>query len=127
MGSGVALAILQKYPVVLDKYKEMFKDVSVYDTHELLGKNQFVSVSYGLTVVNMFTQEKTGSSDQVVGQVAISYDAIYNCFSRLNVMIPGEVLSIPMIGAGLGGGNWKIIEQIINETTPDVDVHVYVL
>ena len=25
-----------------------------------------------------------------------------------------------MIGAGLGGGNWRIIETIIDETLPDV-------
>lgn len=33
---------------------------------------------------------------------------------------------MPKIGAGLAGGNWDIIEQIINEEIGDVEVRVYV-
>jgi hypothetical protein len=37
-------------------------------------------------------------------------------------------LCFPMIGAGLGGGNWKIIEAIINETVPkDIETRCYQL
>lgn len=35
-------------------------------------------------------------------------------------------LAIPKIGCGLAGGNWNIVEKIINEVTGDkLDVYVY--
>jgi O-acetyl-ADP-ribose deacetylase (regulator of RNase III) len=36
-----------------------------------------------------------------------------------------QYVAMPMIGAGLGGGNWKVIEAIINHRLKDFDVRVY--
>ena len=39
----------------------------------------------------------------------------------------GFTVAIPKIGAGLGGGDWKKIEKIIEEEFKDVVPNVYVL
>lgn len=34
---------------------------------------------------------------------------------------------MPKIGAGLAGGNWEIIEKIINEESIGTEIRVYIL
>jgi O-acetyl-ADP-ribose deacetylase (regulator of RNase III) len=38
-----------------------------------------------------------------------------------------DIVAMPKIGAGLGGGDWKIIEAIIESAFHDRDVYVYEL
>ncbi|WWS23940.1 hypothetical protein vBKpnAMK2_00291 [Klebsiella phage vB_Kpn_AM_K2] len=33
-------------------------------------------------------------------------------------------LYIPKIGAGIAGGDWELIEKLINLATPDIDIMV---
>jgi len=106
MGSGVALAIRQKYPEVYTKYSLLCSKNSDID---LLGNYQFVSVGENLSVVNLFTQLNYGRS----ATRYISYDAIDDAFRGCFSLLDNETLNIPYIGAGLGGGNWKIISSII--------------
>ena len=36
----------------------------------------------------------------------------------------GKKIGLPFIGAGLGGGNWKEIENIIKEELADQDITI---
>jgi len=36
-------------------------------------------------------------------------------------------IGIPKIGSGLGGGDWDIIENIVNKVFVDTDIYVYIL
>lgn len=126
MGSGVAGAIRKKYPGAYEVYRERFK------THGLLLGScvRFRSLVDNKIIYNLITQENFGNVAEIR---YVSYDAIERCFSSLDFTIrnvknmEGHGLAIPKIGAGLGGGNWNIIETIINETTPSVDIVVYEL
>jgi O-acetyl-ADP-ribose deacetylase (regulator of RNase III) len=72
----------------------------------------------------MMTQEHYGRT----GQKYVDYDAVQTCFQRLRrIMKEGDSVAIPKIGAGLGGGDWKIIEKIIEEEMEGVQVTCYVL
>jgi len=110
MGSGVALAVKQKYPRVYDAYKQR---CDKFEPKFLLGSMQFVFAtvsSYDVVVVNAFTQLDFGAHRRQV-----SYDAINDIFEELAThTLENHTLNIPRIGAGLGGGNWGIIEKIIN-------------
>jgi O-acetyl-ADP-ribose deacetylase (regulator of RNase III) len=44
----------------------------------------------------------------------LRYDALAQVFEKLN-SADLEELHIPKIGAGLAGGNWDLIETIIND------------
>ena len=121
MGSGVAKAIREKYPDVYRKYQ---KDVESWKegfgaTFGQLGRVQFIGVSQKLVVANCFTQDFFGTLKRHV-----DYEAVAKCFYELNKRRDwyGQ-LNIPKIGAGLGGGDWSVIESIIkSEYKADVIV-----
>jgi O-acetyl-ADP-ribose deacetylase (regulator of RNase III) len=114
-GAGIALAIKNRYPVAYKVYRY------VYETDGLkLGEICSAEVEPSKYIVNANTQRNTGAGRQ------ISYDAIVKCFEEVNnlakiIRAEQGTLDIvfPMIGAGLGGGNWNIIEKIIDETVSD--------
>lgn len=66
-----------------------------------------------LFVINAYTQ-----FDYKGAGVKVDYSAIEQVFRRINLDFKGSHIGIPLIGAGLAGGNWSIIEKIIvNELT----------
>ena len=113
MGSGVALAVKKKYIGVYGDYRKR---------HETTGLE--LGAAYPVTVAenelilwNAITQNLYG-----IGVRQVSYDAIQTCFEHINTVVgqyegyfPTEI-HIPAIGAGLGGGNWEIIREIIEQT-----------
>lgn len=115
MGSGVAKALKDKYPIVESEYKK-YCDTYHIENPYLLGTVQYVKITPTLFVVNAFTQEFYGRD----GMKYVSYDAIEKCFKIIverqgltKLFLP---ISFPKIGAGLGGGDWKIIEAILEKT-----------
>lgn len=113
MGSGVALAIRNKWPQVFSRYRDTYEQEGLQ-----LGEVFPVTVSPELRVWNAITQNLYGRN----GSRFVSYDAVETCFSEINqylLTVPDPApreLHIPLIGAGLGGGNWEIIREIIEQT-----------
>lgn len=60
-------------------------------------------------IVNLYTQADVG------GGVQVDYDAVVVGFSRIRQMFNNLRIGIPRIGAGLGGGDWGVIENIIDQ------------
>lgn len=113
MGGGVAAIMAKKFPKAYKEYAQLYNDKGL-----TLGHVQFVDCGTKI-IVNMMTQDNYGTKHRMV-----SYDAVADCFEWLNRM-NGQTFAIPKIGAGLGGGNWNIIEAIINESTPNISIYVY--
>ena len=107
MGSGVALAIKQAYP---EAYQEYLNDSMI------LGFISDYWVNYDLVIINGITQEFYGRD----GKRYVNYKAICDVFTQAVSMgrLYGFTLNFPKIGAGLGGGDWNIIEQLINDCDP---------
>lgn len=122
MRSGIAKAIAEKYPSVKEDYHKWCKEMKERDL-PLLGRFRLSFVDDG-KVLNCATQETYGYK----GAKYVSYDAIDDIFRKIRRHAPKDtVLGIPKIGAGLGGGNWNIIEKIINEAIDDMEIFVYEL
>ena len=128
MGSGVALAVKKKWPNVFLRYQKLCA-ANTAPTKSFLGYVQFVSSieDYAGTedfpvIANCFTQDRYGTDKRHV-----DYDAVALCFFTLNYRsgLYGH-LNIPKIGAGLGGGDWSVIESIIKSEYKD-DVTVWEL
>lgn len=117
MGSGVAKIVKERYAVAYTAYVAFCKTQNVL---RLMGRNVAVKCNHNRTIVNMITQERYGRD----GQRYVSYDAISKCFNSLENM-GYEKVAIPKLGAGLGGGDWTVIEAIINSETPNTDIWVY--
>ena len=79
--------------------------------------------NHNLEVVNAYTQydyrKQYGDND-----INVDYMAIEDVFTRINHDFKDKKIGIPLIGAGLAGGDWELIESIIERTTPDVDITV---
>jgi len=118
MGSGVALAVKQKYPEVFKDYVERHAKSTPDEPGLVLGDAYAVTVKNNeLVIWNAITQNLYGT-----GHRQVNYDAVETCFAKINNLIgqykdyfPTEV-HIPLIGAGRGGGNWEIIREIIEQT-----------
>lgn len=118
MGSGVAKAIRAKYPNVYESYR------SVYEMGGLqLGYVDWAAAAPGLFIANCITQENFGRD----GKRYVNYSALARCFHEVvtdalehKQKFPkvDTTLHFPKIGAGLGGGDWAIIEQLINDSDP---------
>lgn len=49
------------------------------------------------------------------------------CMRKINQQFSGLHLGIPLIGAGLAGGKWSIIKQIICDNTTELQVTIVAL
>ncbi len=76
-------------------------------------------------IINAITQEYYGRDHKRY----VSYNAIADAMSRINLIakLGLKEVAMPKIGAGLAGGNWNIIEAIIESELKDVQPYVYVL
>jgi len=128
MGSGVALAVREKYPGVYTEYARVCAEAERRLCGSLLGTCQFVYVNPQLVVVNAFTQVYPGTDSRKV-----DYDAVVTCFEEINRFVDAAVninqtVSFPKIGAGLAGGRWDVISGIIDTVVSEkFQKHLYVI
>jgi len=111
MGAGVALAIKNKYMGCYDAYRNHFEDFGLK-----VGEVIPYIVNDDLIIWNAITQESYGSFGRHV-----SYDGVEETLAQIEYGMKifqhmPAVLNFPMIGSGLGGGKWPIIEAIIDNT-----------
>lgn len=108
MGSGVAKAIKDKWPVVYTDYRRFYES-----NKPLLNKIQIVAVSTEQSVINMFAQEYYGYDRNQY----TSYDAFWKCLNKIKNTVPkGSKIAFPSkIGCCRGGANWKVILTMISE------------
>ncbi len=121
MGSGVAKAIRDKWPVVYEKYKNYCETI-VYG--QLLGTVLPVSVSPEQRVMNLFAQDNFGYD----GKRYTSYDAIDTCFKKVaSYCEKHDVKSIALpwhMSCDRGGANWNIIMEMLNEHFKETEVEI---
>lgn len=131
-GAGFVMALSKRWPVDAKEespeymYRRWADLPSVKPPFEL-GQVQFVVVPQGITVANMVAQSGTVNAKN---PRPIKYDALAKCLRTVAVAC-GDACEIhaPMFGAGLAGGNWKVISALIEEIwcEPGIQVTVYKL
>jgi len=111
MGSGVALAISNKWPLVRQSYLKMFEMADAKNQKIRLGQTQYVKVSTGLIVANGITQSGFGSD----GGKYATVEAIEECINTVASMLvntkqPAEYrrVHMPQIGGARGGLNFEV-------------------
>ena len=111
MGAGVAKAITDKYPQCYVNYLHSKDEYR-------LGKVIWYFHDYGgsLLIANVITQQYCGRDNKRY----VNYTALATGFSKVFDFNEGKKHPVyfPKIGAGLGGGDWNIIEQLINDADP---------
>lgn len=120
MGSGVAKAIRSNFPEAYDEYMELTGKIK---PEQLLGHAQVVQ-SKNKFITNLFGQLYYGYD----GKRYTSYDALYDGFSYIaqHAKRAGKSVAMPyLIGCGLGGGDWKIVQTMIEQIFEDVTLYKY--
>jgi O-acetyl-ADP-ribose deacetylase (regulator of RNase III) len=117
-GSGFVVPLGNKYP----KSKERYLLNDDWGFHRL-GELQLEELnSDRLYVANMIAQTLGGSRP-------LSYEHLVFCMHYLKKQIIDENLSIsaPLFGAGLAGGDWNIIKELIKDCWSDsgIEVNIY--
>lgn len=123
MGSGVAKQLRATYPDIFTDYKALI-DESYKDGRSPLGKVAWSDITTDLVVANAITQTFYGQD----GKKYVSYDALDAAFASIASFAKTEeyVIHVPyLIGAGLGGGNAGIIEEIISANTQNLVVNFH--
>ena len=119
MGSGVARLIRARYPNVYEIYALKHK-VFGLDLGDIIP----VATTDGRIVVNAVTQEYFGGD----GRRYVDYAAIETCMKKINDRAKdwnAVEIAMPRLGAGLGGGDWNVIEDIIIKSATNFIPVVY--
>lgn len=107
MGAGIAPQIKAKFPeAYAADCATTAGDVSKMGTITH-------TVSTTPIVVNMYTQFDTKGRRS--GHRDFDYDAFRKALKEVRAKFSGKMMAMPKIGAGLAGGNWEIIERILEE------------
>lgn len=107
MGAGIAPQIKNKFP-----------EAYAADCATVAGDiNKLGTISYTEEttpiVVNLYGQfDYTGRRS---GQMDLDYGALRKALAAMKEKFSGKMFGMPMIGAGLAGGDWNVIERIIEE------------
>jgi len=127
MGKGVAKFVKEQYPELY-----MADQNSPVTENERLGSFTTCKLRNGKIGYNIYSQfdyrKQYGDKD-----ININYKALEDGIELVlqDVKEKGlKSLALPKIGAGLAGGDWKIIENIINklsEKYADIPISIYEL
>lgn len=128
-GAGFVLALSRKWKEPEKSYREWFRGNEKSFPFQL-GEVQFVKVENDIVVANMIGQHTTSYSRDKDGNLIppIRYNAIEECLNKVAEYAKQHNCSVhmPKIGAGLAGGDWNKIEEIINKCLVEKNIQTYV-
>lgn len=107
---GLAGAIFGKYPTAKIAYKNK---TTTFKPWDLLGVTQLVRVDEDLHIANMFAQYDFGNDCRKTEYGSFKY-CIQDLVNSIWKMEYNNIFFPYMIGCGLGGGSWHVIEDMIN-------------
>jgi O-acetyl-ADP-ribose deacetylase (regulator of RNase III) len=118
MGAGIALQIAKRYPQAYEA------DQATPKGAEKLGTISYANLTRShtgviQTVVNAYTQRYPGRENP-----EILYSSIRKCLKEVKQNFEHCKIGLPLIGCGLAGGDWWIVEQIVIDELSDRDVTV---
>ena len=124
MGSGIAKTVRQLFP---DAYAEDCK-TKKGDSSKLGNYSKLESIDDNnkpITIINGYTQNKYGRQP-VNKEPFVDYEKLRKLFVQINKDFKGKTIGIPKIGATLAQGEWYIIQRLITESTPNVNIVLFI-
>ncbi len=119
-GAGIALQIMQQFPEAYEMDK-----TTEYADKKKIGTYSFVRIVRNgkmFHIVNAYTQYEYG-----IDKIRCNYNAIDSVFRKISDVYNGKRIGYPKIGAGLAGGDWNIISEIIERNLIDQDHTLVIL
>lgn len=120
-GAGFVLALSKRWSEPEAFYHAIGDDL-------VLGTTMFVQVESNIIVANMIAQNniisKTSKDNPPIDYIALE-STLKTVYDKAKFMKAS--VHMPKIGSGLAGGDWYVIENMINNIfSEDVDVYVYI-
>lgn len=111
-GKGFVLALSARWAEPETRYRAWFRGQA--EVPFALGEVQFVAVEPALWVANMLGQHGIREAGAAP---PIRYEAVQAGLSKVAqfAQLHNATIHMPRIGAGLAGGNWESISQVIGE------------
>ena len=116
MGAGIAPQIKHKFP---EAYAA--DCTTTAGDQSKLGTITYTENTTPI-VVNLYGQ--FDYKGRLQGRMDLDYSALRSALAAMKEKFTGKKIGLPMIGAGLAGGDWNIIERIIQEELNGEDVTV---
>ena len=128
MGSGIAPQIAKRYPSARIADNATAKGDSGKlgtFTRAIISRTVYgYGIKEGL-VYNLYGQYGYGGEG-----VNTKYESLKQAMQKMQQQLKNEndegIIGMPLIGCGLGGGDWEVVSKIINEVFSN-EVHIYVL
>lgn len=127
-GAGFVVPLGNKFPKARESYLEWHKRKTLPQFE--LGVCEPVLLADSLYVIHMLAQEGLG------GKRPLRYNALVHCLDAVGRFCKGlqqdnedcnVKIIAPAFGAGLGGGDWRVIEPLIHDCWYGLDVTIYYL
>lgn len=121
MGAGIAGQIAERFPeaYAADKAHHSPGDLVAQGTYS------YAHFEFG-TLFNIYSQYTPGRvpTNGIVTNVDLAFAALNrDLYPKTMLAHQGQpIIGIPMIGAGIAGGDWKKIAERINQVTPLLDI-----
>ena len=123
-GAGFVLALSKKWEGPENEFRR------IPAKKRKLGYVQYIPVGDNQYVANMIAQHNVRSNE--FGVPPVRYEAVGTCLKKVvdfaKSLDDGQTpvsIHMPRIGCGLAGGQWSIMEKVIEDAVGDLDVTVY--
>lgn len=121
MGAGIAKDIVQLHPKVLLDYQNF-----INNNRNTLGRVVWTEINPFLLIASGITQPNYGRE---ANKIYVNYELILSIFQE--VALKSKITTLPVfypkIGAGLGGGDWNTIYNIIKKELVGINHTLVVL
>lgn len=132
MGSGVALAIKNKWNIAYLEYMRLFREQdennsTFFNFSVFLGKCQIVRVDNNKYIANLFGQNEYGYAGS---KQYTNLNALKEALLTLKTTCKDHNKSIALpykIGSDRGGADWNEVYKMIDEVFSDYEVTLYKL
>jgi len=118
MGSGLAKEIREKIPVAYEADLKTIKG-DINKLGNFTFADEFDDSGFGFRVINVYSQYYYDARLK-----PLDYEALTLALRKLNHLYRGKSIGVPLIGAGLAGGDWDRIKKIIEVELEDMDVTI---
>lgn len=128
-GKGFVLSLSWRWPFLKEEYQK-FVHKNKKEGLPLLGRTFFSEVEEDILVANMIAQQGIRPMN---GLPPIRYEALSDCLEKVaeKAKSTNSNVHMPKIGAGLAGGDWNVIEEMIKSkicgSDGSVSVYIYTL
>lgn len=125
MGAGIAVPMKNNFGCDTFKMEAPEHRGSINKLGTIDYEHQAINIGHdtmNLIIVNSYTQYCYGVNHADGDKKPVDYDAIALCMKKINHTFPGKTIGLPMIGAGLAGGDWAKIQKIIETELNRMDV-----